>query len=240
MMRRVLWIVTIMICFNLGANAQATTIADMARKERAKRESDQKPTPSKNVTITNSRLKPKTSVIEVTETDQWKNQTPTVAAKPPANPSPEPAAEAPAPPPTPVPEVPAPSATKPLPSPAAIKPAAPTLPAFAAAQPTERPAPAAVQSTEPVRDEKWWRERFEKARTDVRRAENQVAVAELELNAANRDFLTTSYDPDGRGQTAIAAKKRKMDDANARLVEARARIGQMEEELRQAGAPAGW
>ncbi len=50
-----------------------------------------------------------------------------------------------------------------------------------------------------ARDEKWWREKFEAARTEIRRAENQVAVAQLELNAANRDYLTRSYDPDGRG-----------------------------------------
>jgi hypothetical protein len=229
-MRRVLWIVTVMICFNLWANAQATTIADMARKERAKRESEQKPTPSKkNVTITNSRLKPKSSVIEVTDTDQWKNQATTVAAKPPADPVAEPAAVAPAPPPPTVPAVSAPSTPKPVSNPTATKPAAPTP-----------PAPATAQSTEPVRDEKWWRERFEKTRTEVRRAENQVAVAELEFNAANRDFLTTSYDPDGRGQAAIAAKKRKMEDANTRLAETRAKVVQLEEELRQAGAPAGW
>ena len=47
----------------------------------------------------------------------------------------------------------------------------------------------------PPRDEKWWRSRFEDARIEVRRAENQVAVAQLELNAANRDFLTRALIP---------------------------------------------
>lgn len=103
------------------------------------------------------------------------------------------------------------------------------------------PAPGAP-ATPPAdtRDEKWWRAQFDDARTEVRRAENQVALAQLELNAANRDYLTRSYDPDGRGPAAIAAATKRLDDTNKALDAARGKVSQLEEDLRRAGAPAGW
>jgi len=205
-MKRVLWIATVMVCSSLWADAQGLTIADMARRERAKRQAAEKQTaqkpqkaqrPQKSAPITNSRL-------ELTR---------------------------------PAPELPEPSVDGSAPAETEPATAAVTMPPAAAAAPA---APEAPASKEPVRDEKWWRERFDKARADVRRAENQVAVAELEFNAANREFLTNSFDPDGRGPAAIAASKKKWDDAKKRLDEARAKLIQLEEELRQAGAPAGW
>ena len=83
-------------------------------------------------------------------------------------------------------------------------------------------APGQPAQTE-ARDEKWWREKFEAARTDVRRAENQAAVAQLELNSANRDFLTRSYDPDGRGPAAVAAATKRLEETKAAVAAARAK-----------------
>jgi hypothetical protein len=104
-------------------------------------------------------------------------------------------------------------------------------------------APAAEPATAPAtdsRDENWWRQQFDRARTEVRRAENQIEVAQLELNSANRDLLTRSYDPDGRGPAAVAAATARLDAVNKNVVAARAKVAQLEEELRRAGAPAGW
>jgi hypothetical protein len=123
--------------------------------------------------------------------------------------------------------------------PAAKAPAPATTPAVAspAVETAVVPAPAAPADT---RDEAWWRQQFDRARTDVRRAETQINLAQLELNSASRDLMTRSYDPDGRGAAAIAAAADKLAAANKSATEARARVTQLEEDLRRADAPAGW
>lgn len=117
-------------------------------------------------------------------------------------------------------------------------------PAAKASGPAATPsAPAAEPAAAPAtdtRDENWWRQQFDRARTEVRRAENQIEVAQLELNSANRDLLTRSFDPDGRGPAAVAAATARLDAANKNVVAARAKVAQLDEELRRSGAPAGW
>ena len=187
-MKSVLCAVTIAIFSSAWANAQ--TIADVARQERAKKQT----APSKTVVSNKSLgIKPKITI----DGKPQESQPATTAATTP-KPAPQ-AAATPAPPP--------------------------------AAPPADQPAP---------RDEKWWRTQFEESRIEVRRAENQVAVAQLELNAANRDFLTRSFDPDNRGPAAVATATKRLDDANKNLAASRAKLSLLEEELRRAGAPAGW
>ena len=198
-MKNLLCVVILAVCSSVCAQAQ--TIADVARRERAAKAADQS-----GVSITNASLKKKPGVTE---------------EKPPAQT---------ATPPKPAPATPSVSATPAAPAPSAAT--TPTTPAPAAAAPAAQPAAGA--------DEKAWREKFETARTDVRRAENQVALAQLELNSANRDYLTRSFDPDGRGLTAIASAKQKLTDANTAVTNAKAKLAQLEEDLRRAGAPAGW
>ena len=189
-MKHVLCAVTVAIFSSVWANAQ--TIADIARQERAKRQASQK-----SVVITNETLGIKPS--DGTEVKQ----------------ATEPKAEG------------TPAAT--------ASPAAP-----GAAVPTQAQAPAQPAAQTEARDEKWWRAKYEEARTEVRRAENQAAVAQLELNSANRDFLTRSYDPDGRGPAAVAAATKRLEETNAAVASARAKVAGLDEELRRAGAPAGW
>lgn len=117
-------------------------------------------------------------------------------------------------------------------------------------QPPASPAPAkpatgpatSAPGAEPavVQDEKWWRNRFEDVRMEVRRAENEAAVAQLDLNAANLDLLTRAFDPDGRGPAAVSAGTKRLEEANKNVVSARAKLSLLEEELRRSGAPAGW
>ena len=123
-------------------------------------------------------------------------------------------------------------------TPAAAAPAAAAT--TTAAAPTTTPASTQGSASSDTRDEKYWRDKFEAARTDVRRAENQVAVAQLELNSANRDYQTRSYDPGNVGLTAVAAAQKKLDDANKAVAAGRAKLTQLEDDLRRAGAPAGW
>jgi hypothetical protein len=230
-MKRVLSIVTIVICCSFWADAQAQTIADMARRERAKRAAENQTQQKKAAPITNSQLKPKAPSVQVIEAagDSGGSTAPAAAAGT--------AATTPAS---------TPGVAAPIAGAAAAVAAADTATPPTASTPTtpkaaEAPAAPPQPSNEPpARDEKWWRQQFEAARANVRRAENQVAVAELEFNAANRDFLQTSYDPDGRGPAAINAAKAKMEAAQKSLADARAKVVKLEEELRQAGAPAGW
>jgi hypothetical protein len=192
-MKHILWVVTLALCCSIYANAQ--TIADVARRERARQQ------PQSNVSFTNADLKKKTPVTTTEEKKPGETQ----AA--------------------------APAATNAA-APAATNTAAPASSATQAS--TQAPA-----STDP-RDEKWWRDKFDAARTDIRRAENQIALAQLEVNSANRDYITRSYDPGNVGLTAVATAQKKLDDANKALTTARGKLAQLENDLRQAGAPAGW
>lgn len=190
-MKKILWVVTLALCSSIYANAQ--TIADVARRERARQQ------PQSNVSITNANLKKKATVTVTEEKKPGEAQTTTPTA------------------------------------------AAPTAAAATtAAAPTTTPAPTQAPASTDTRDEKYWRDKFDAARTDVRRAENQVAVAQLELNAANRDYQTRSYDPGNVGLTAVATAQKKLDDANKAVTAGRAKLTQLEDDLRRAGAPAGW
>jgi hypothetical protein len=188
-MKKILWVVSFALCSSVYANAQ--TIADVARRERARQQ------PQSSVTFTNADLKKKATVTQTDEKKPGETQ-----------------ATAPA--------------------------TAAGTTSTTAAAPAVAQAPAQPPVAPDTRDEKWWREKFEAARTDVRRAENQVAVAQLDLNAANRDYVTRSYDPGNVGLTAISTAQKKLDDANKGVTTARAKLAQLEDDLRRSGAPAGW
>ena len=126
--------------------------------------------------------------------------------------------------------------TEPLkPAPAAPATAAPAAPA---AKPSASAAPA--EPAEVVKDEKWWRSQFAKAREDVKRAEDQVTLLDNYLKTVHRDFLQRSFDPDNSGQRAIAETTTKLDNAKKDLETAQAKVTKLEEEMRTSGAPAGW
>ena len=166
-MKQLLWGVTLILCSSALANAQ--TIADLARQERAKRRG------AVTIVVTNESIKSD-------------------------------------------------STTTPQAAPAAKEPAAPANP------------PAAASG----HDEKWWRGQFEKAREDVQRLQTQVPLLEANVNAANREFLTRSYDPDGRGQKAIKEATDTLEKTKSDLTKAQEKLSQLEDGLRREGAPAGW
>jgi hypothetical protein len=122
-----------------------------------------------------------------------------------------------------------------------LKPATPPQPAEeTAAAPEEKKE--AAQPVAPGRDEKWWREAFSEARANVRRAEDQIRVLEIDLNRAKQDYLQRSdiYNRENRLNAEIAQINQKIDAARKDAEGARQRISQLEEELRRSGAPAGW
>jgi hypothetical protein len=185
-MKRALWIVTFAVSFTFTANAQ--TIADIARQERANR---------KNAT--------KTTSAPITNERAAKAKGSEVSSAPAATPTPAPA------------NVPG-NRTPGKRTGGGLR-----------LNPGKTPETNNGGAGE-----------FDKARVDIRRAENQAAVAQLELNAANRDYLTRSYDPDGRGPAAVGAATAKLDASQKNLEAARAKFASLEEELRRAGGPPGW
>jgi hypothetical protein len=115
---------------------------------------------------------------------------------------------------------------------------APAAPAQAAAGQAE----SATAAPAPAKDEKYWRDAFKNARDDIRRAEDRVAILQLDLNRANRDYLQRSdvYNREFRIGAEIADIKARLDIAQKELEAARHKLGQLEEEFRRSGAPAGW
>lgn len=177
-MKKSLHVVAFIIFSSAFVHAQ--TIADLARKERERRQGA-----PKAVVITNADIKPSSS-------------TPPAEEKPAA-------AEA-----TP-------------PHPASVAPESP-----------------AVEAGPGGHDEKWWRGQFDKVRSEIQRTETQIPLLESNLNTANREFLTRSYDPDGRGKRAIDDAKAAVDEAKSGLARNQGRLSQLEDDLRKAGGPAGW
>ena len=198
-MKRMLWIITLAICSSVWANAQ--TIADIARSERARRKDAPKTDPITNDRVQKAKPGAVVSSPTVSPIDMTGPRNESLAVSPIPNSS----------------------------TPGSAPSKTPEVKQEANQEPPKDP-----------RDEKWWRSQFDQARTDLRRAENQAAVAQLELNSANRDYLTRAYDPDGRGPSAIGAATAKLDAANRSVDDARGKIGALEEELRRSGAPAGW
>jgi predicted RNase H-like nuclease (RuvC/YqgF family) len=120
-----------------------------------------------------------------------------------------------------------------------------------AAKPEEKPSevvkaeeakPAVETPAAPAdgRDEKWWRGQFEKVRSEIKRLEIEIPVLDAELKTANRELLTRAYDPDGRGQKAISSANERLQGAQNELAKAKARLAQLENDLRRADAPASW
>ncbi len=91
-------------------------------------------------------------------------------------------------------------------------------------------------------DEAWWHDTFRTAREDLKRAEEHVAVAQLELNKLNTEFLTRSdiYDREQQLGPKVNAKRSELAIAQSDVDRAREKLAQLEEDLRRAGGPPGW
>jgi hypothetical protein len=112
-----------------------------------------------------------------------------------------------------------------------------------AAETEKSEAPEPTPPAEPAgdtRDEKWWRDAFTKAREEVKRAEDRIAVLDNELKTVNREFLQRSFDPNNFGPRAIADTTARLEAAKKDLDTARGKVSQLEEDMRRAGAPPGW
>ena len=92
----------------------------------------------------------------------------------------------------------------------------------------------------PAHDEKYWRQQFTDARAEIQKLQGQIPVLENDWNAKNNEFLQRSFDPDGRGQSAITESKAKLDSAKGNLAKAQEKLTKLEGDMHREGAPAGW
>ena len=120
----------------------------------------------------------------------------------------------------PAPPAPVPAASTPAPA----KPAAPSAPAA------------------PVHDEKYWRETFQKARENTKRADDKVRVLELKINQLNMELLnrTDIYNREYRVGPEIGKTQAELDAARKEAAQTNQKIADLEEELRRSGNPPGW
>jgi hypothetical protein len=91
-------------------------------------------------------------------------------------------------------------------------------------------------------DEASWRAVFKQARDDVKRAEDRSQLAQLELNKLNMDLMNRSdiFNKENQLNPLIDAKNKELAAAEKAVVDARAKVTQLEDELRRSGAPIGW
>jgi hypothetical protein len=99
----------------------------------------------------------------------------------------------------------------------------------------------ATKPAEPAKDEAYWRGRITGAREDVRRNESFKDALQSRINGLTADF-TARDDPYQRAkiaddrQKALAELARVSED----IEKGKKLIGDIEEEARRAGVPAGW
>ena len=102
--------------------------------------------------------------------------------------------------------------------------------------------PATAPGDKPVRDEKYWRAQFQKARDDAKRADERVQVLELKLKDLNTQLLRQSdvYNREYRIGAEITETQKQLDDGRKAGELSKKKITDLEEELRRSGGPPGW
>ena len=94
---------------------------------------------------------------------------------------------------------------------------------------------------DPTKTEKYWRERMDAAREDVRRNQAFAAALQSRINGLTADFSARD-DPFQRAQIADDRQKAlaELDRVNKAIDEGNKAISGIEEEARRAMVPAGW
>ena len=91
-------------------------------------------------------------------------------------------------------------------------------------------------------DEKYWRAQFQKARDDVKRAEEKVQLLDLRVKDLNSQLLNRSdiYNRENQLGPQITAAQMQLEDARVEAEQAKKKVTDLEDELRRAGGPPGW
>lgn len=92
------------------------------------------------------------------------------------------------------------------------------------------------------RDEKYWRETFQKAREELKRAEDRVVLLDLRLKDLNTRLFRQSdmYNRENRLLPEITSTQADLETARQDVEKAKQKIAQLEVELRQTGGLPGW
>src|SRR2546422_789311 len=92
------------------------------------------------------------------------------------------------------------------------------------------------------RDEKYWRAQFQKARDEVKKAEEKAQLLDLKLKDQNTQLLRQSdiYAREYRLGPEIADTQKQLDDARKEVDQAKKKVTDLEDELRRSGGPPGW
>jgi predicted RNase H-like nuclease (RuvC/YqgF family) len=92
------------------------------------------------------------------------------------------------------------------------------------------------------RDEKYWRAQFQKARDDVRKAEERVQLLDLKVKELNTQVLRQSdvYNREYRLGPEIADTQKQLDESRKAVDQAKKKITDLEDELRRSGGLPGW
>jgi hypothetical protein len=111
------------------------------------------------------------------------------------------------------------------------------------------PAPAAGTATAATgevkdnkgRDEKYWRSTFEKARQNLKRAEEQLTVLDLRMNDLQGSLYREGvYAREQEIRQQIAETEKAQTIARDDVAAAQKNISDLEDELRRSGGPMGW
>lgn len=100
----------------------------------------------------------------------------------------------------------------------------------------------AKPTTEPKKDEAYWRKRFADARLKLSIAQKELDIMQKELNTLQTQFYT---DPNKELQQQysredINNKTAKIDAKKQEIAQLQQALDDLTEELRQSGSPAGW
>ena len=92
------------------------------------------------------------------------------------------------------------------------------------------------------RTEDSWRQMFAEARGELTRSQERLQLNQQEIVDLNQRLLTESslYDRENQLGPEIQAKQDEIAGAEARVEAANQAIADLQQELRRAGAPAGW
>jgi len=98
-----------------------------------------------------------------------------------------------------------------------------------------------ASKVDPTKTEKYWRDRIDAAREDVRRNQAFATALQSRINGLTADF-TSRDDPAQRAQIADNRQKAlaELERVNKAVEEGNKAIASIEEEARKASVPAGW
>jgi len=102
-------------------------------------------------------------------------------------------------------------------------------------------APKADDAKDPTKTEKYWHDRMDAAREDVRRNQSFAVALQSRINALTAEFSSRD-DPYQRAQIGDDRQKAlaELDRVNKAIEDGNKAIAQIEEEARKAMVPAGW